>query len=291
MGIYVGYGLIAVGGLAGGYLCRRKKGGLPLAKYLPVIGIAALLCLALAVLEGGDSGAVKELTRQELGDQQIPLLLDAEEMADKADYPVTVQEQKLTKKQKQELLEAAVEELEQQIFGENRETQVISGNLPLMDSLMGGRVQAAFTFWPGDVIDTEGVIHWEYFKQEEPLVQVHALLECQEEELIHEFYLQLERPPMSESESFYAALEEQLKQQNEKTGTKQFVLPTAVSGRELAWYQAAERSHYKPLLLGAAGVLVHYLAGKSKKERPKALLFKSGFLSRAWLRRGWRRPP
>lgn len=269
MGIYIAYGLLSMAGLAGWCLCKRKKGELPMVKYLPVVGIAALLCLGVAVLEGGDGGRVKELPRQELGDQQVSLLLDAKELADKADYPVIVEEQKLTEGQKQELMEAAARELEEKIFGEAQESQIVSENLSLMDSLQEGRVQVAFTFWPGDVIDTEGVIHWAYFKEEEPLVQVNAFLECQEAEMIHEFYLQLQRPPLSETESFYEALEEQLKQQNERTDTDRFLLPEEVSGRELAWYEVKERSHWKPLLLGAVGILVHYLAGKSKKERKK----------------------
>lgn len=269
MGIYIGYGVISVAAFAGWYLCRRRKKELPFVKYLPVFGAASLLCFILAVLDGDGSETVEKVMRPELGDQQIALLMDVEGMMDQEDYTVTVREQKLSERQKQQLMEAAVEELEQSIFQEQGESQIVSENLSLPDTLQGGRVQAAFTFWPGDVIDTEGVIHWEYFDAGEPLVQVSALLECQEAEIIHEFYLQLERPPLSESEAFYEELEEELKQQNERTDTEQFLLPSEVQGRRLAWYEMQEKSHWKPLLVGAVGILVHYLAGRSRKERKK----------------------
>lgn len=269
MGVYMGYGMMAVAGFLGWYLCKRKKRRPPLAGYLPVLGAVGFLCLILAILEGsfGGSGMVEELPRQELGDQQITLLLDVGGAANKEDYPITVEEQKLTEAQKKALMEAAVQELELELLGEQKDA--VSVNLSIPDTLQSGRVQAALTFWPGDVIDGEGVIHWEYFDEKEPLVQVSALLECQDTELIHEFYLRLERPVLSERESFYAGLKEQLSKENQRMDTSRFVLPTEVLGTPVEWYQEQEQAHWKLLLLGMVGVLIHYIVGKSKRDQKK----------------------
>lgn len=270
MGICLGYGLVSAVGLAGWYLCRRRgKKGL-LIGYLPVMGIVALLCLAVAALEGGGEGgkeAIGTLPRQESGDQQVELFMDANGLAEKGDYTVLVQEQKLTEAQKQKLLEAAAEELEKRLLEDQEKDQVVSKNLSVPSALQAGRVLVSLTFWPGDLIDIEGVIHWEYFDESDPLVQVSALLECQETEMIHEFYLQLERPSMSESGEFYAKLDEKLKEQNEKTDTKELILPTEVSGVSVMWYMPKEQLHWKVLLLGIIGILAHYVAGRAKKEQ------------------------
>lgn len=112
---YIGYSLMSIAGFAGWYLCKRKGTGGALAGYLPVLGAISLLCLAVAVWEGRDagSGAVTELERQESGDRQVTLLLEADGQSERTSYPVTVEEQKLTEAQKRQLLEAAVTELEE----------------------------------------------------------------------------------------------------------------------------------------------------------------------------------
>lgn len=269
MELYIGYTMMSIAGFAGWYLCKKKKGGLSLAGYLPILGAVSLLCLAVAVWEGrgGDSGKVTELARPESGDQQVTLLLEADGETDRTSYPITVEEQKLTEAQKRQLLEAAITQLEECILGGRGGSPVISADLDIPDVLQEGRVQAVFSFSPGDVIDAEGVIHWENYNEEEPLVQVSVLLECQEAELFHEFYLQLERPPMSESESFYRDLKDQLQLQNQRTATDRFALPKEVQGTQIAWYQEPETFHWRVLLVGIIGILVHYIAQKSKKER------------------------
>ncbi len=266
---YIGYSLMSIAGFAGWYLCKRKGTGGALAGYLPVLGAISLLCLAVAVWEGRDagSGAVTELERQESGDRQVTLLLEADGQSERTSYPVTVEEQKLTEAQKRQLLEAAVTELEEYMQKGQEEDLVVSSDLMIPDVLQEGRVLAAVSFWPGDVIDTKGVIHWEYFEEEEPLVQVGVLLECQEAELYHEFYLQLERPPLDDSQRFYAELKEQLQQQNQQTDTDRFALPREVQGAAVAWYQEQEQDHWKILLLGVIGILIHYMVKRSGRER------------------------
>lgn len=266
---YIGYSLMSIAGFAGWYLCKRKKSGGPLAGYLPVLGAVSLLCLSVALWEGRSpgSGEVTELARQESGDRQVTLLRKTDGRQEGTSYPVTVEEQRLTEAQKRQLMEGAIAELEELMLGGQEGEPVISGNLAVPKVLQEGRVQAAYSFYPGDVIDTEGVVHWAYFKEQEPLVQVTVLLECQEAELYHEFYLHLERPPVSEEERFDEALAEQLRQQNQQTDTDRFALPREVLGRQVAWYQEEEAFHWKIFLLGVAGILIHYIAQRSKRER------------------------
>lgn len=267
MGMFVGYGFLAVAGLAGWYACRRRGARPPMAAYFPIIGVTGLLCLAVAAVEGmgGTGGSrVEALPRQEFGEQQITLYMEADGVAEKGAYQVTVEEQQLSEAQKQEFLDAAAEELERLLSGEGEE---ISADLTVPSTLQDGRVEAAVTFWPGQVIDAEGVIHWENFEEENPLIKVSSLLECQEAEMFYEFYLNLKRPPMSHEEMFYEGLREQLQEQNGKTGTDSFALPTQVSEVPVTWYQEEEQMHWKLLLLGGVVILAHYIAGRAKREK------------------------
>ena len=95
-----------------------------------------------------EGGYLKQISRNGpgRGQEEKHILVDAEGILEQYPMKVQVEEKKLTRKQKQEYLDRAKEELDQEILGDNPSLEAVSQSLYLPEVLQEGAVEAEYRF-------------------------------------------------------------------------------------------------------------------------------------------------
>ncbi len=268
------YGLLTLLCLGSFLYLKKKRPGWKYRHFLLIGAATGALCLLTAATEGLDSPKQEELASLERnpagqGDREVQLWLKAEELGEEYRYGVTVEEQKVTAREAEELFDAAREELEREILGENTSADEISSDLKVPALLAEGAVEVDMTFDPYELVSPEGVISWEALTEDTALVKATARLSCQDYEALHEFYLRLVPLPLTGEESVLKEVEHQLAKENESSGQSTLTLPREADGVALKWSLPRESEHLKVLLLGAVLAVAWYVYGREKQDRQK----------------------
>lgn len=267
-----GYGVLVLGSIVLGIYLKRKGRG-QFRFYLRGAALLGTVCFAVAIWEQWEEGTkdqLEVLKRNEagLGSQEIRLSLDAESLLQEYPYPITVEEQQLTKEEIKSLFIEAEKELERLILGKNLSLDEISSDLYLPAGLMDGKVAASYYFDPYEMVTSDGKILWDQVREEKMLVKVTAELNCQGQQASHEFYICL-TPKKAKEERMLQEVGQMILSENQKQGQKYLQLPQEYEGTPLHWKQEPERSSLKLLLVGIAGMVFWYVYQKEKREREK----------------------
>ena len=139
--------LIAAGGCAAA-AWRFRKLGARKRLYEAALLLAAGFFLAAVFERMDEGGYLKQISRNGpgRGQEEKHILVDAEGILEQYPMKVQVEEKKLTRKQKQEYLDRAKEELDQMILGDNPSLEAVSQSLYLPEVLQEGAVEAEYRF-------------------------------------------------------------------------------------------------------------------------------------------------
>lgn len=269
----IGYGLLFLGSLSGFWYLKRKKLGMRYQKYLKGAVVTGFFCLIVAIWEQAvlRTEQIWFLERNKAGGgaAEVLLSLQAPGLLEQYAYPVTVEEQKLTRSEAEQIFENAEKELETFILGENESLEAVSGNLSLPGKLQRGAVEVACYFEPYELVDADGAILWENRKEDQDLVKVTAEMQCQEYQASHVFYLQLTPRELDETETFLKEVKDSLDLENQKEGETCVALPAEYNGTALKWQKERESYAGLVLLLGIIAMSARYVYSKEKAEREK----------------------
>lgn len=222
----------------------KKDGVLPfeterLAQVLLVLflgaGLTFLLQAAMAgktVLTGG-----YELQRPQEGQESYSQELQAQigEEAQTEQIEVVVNRRRYTEKEKKELLEQAIQELDTAILGENLSADEVRGKVVLPTSLFGDDVSIQWIQDPMDLLDAEGNIK-EDIPEKGTILQLKALLDCDGRAAIYECALHLYPPLYDEEEKLRRALQKEVEKADEQSAQERILrLPEEVDGKKVIW--------------------------------------------------------
>lgn len=266
-----GYSLLLLGSLAGCWYTKRKGCGLQYRKYLRAAVVIGVVCLGVSAWEQTalKPEPVQALKRGQAGTgtEEVLLSLDAKGVLKQYQYPVVVEEQRITGEETEQIFFLAGQELEKRILGENESLEAVSGDLSLPRTLQEGAVEVSYYFDPYELVASDGAILWENRKEDQNLVEVTAEMKCQEYQAVHSFYIQLLPREPEGAEALVKGVEEILARENQKEGEAYVKLPLEYEGVALNWQKDREMYAGKIFLLGTIILIAFYIFSKEKAER------------------------
>ena len=180
------------------------------------------------------------------------------------DIPLTIGERKYSREEIQEIFQGILENLEEQILGENKSLEEVRKDLDFADSFGNGTVTAVLSVDPPDYMDDNG-----HFLCEPPkegiLAAVKLTLKYENQEMIREFPVKLLPPERSELEEKALKLKAAAEKNGEKSReAEEVVLPDRWEGVPVRW-GIRENS---PLLAGflILAVGLWYLYGRDDRK-------------------------
>lgn len=233
----------------------------------------AVVLLMVVVLQDSGSRKVKnnQLERPGYGEgtleEQLAVQIEGETETELLN--VTIQEQKYTKEQVRQFLEAGRQTLEQELQGENDSLDEVRTNLYFPEALENGVVKVSWMAVPYGIIDDQGIIIGEP-EETGSIVEIQAVLSCQEQELVYETAVCVYPPALTEKEQFLKNLKEAISQADEKEAHLETLsLPAEVEGKALVWMEPGENLVSLFFLLTMTIPLCVYLQ-KDQKIHEKA---------------------
>lgn len=251
--------------LMGRYL---KKRGFQKSISQAVLALGAGCFMAGVLWQADGNGKVQERIARNppgLGQEEKDYLVNAEGILEQYPMKIQVEERRLTKKQKQECLEKAKQELDEVAAGGNASLEQVQQSLYLPETLQEGAVEAEYGFSDYEVFDSEGNLLGDLKKP--VLVEVTAELACQEERCLYSFFVRAVPREKSKQEVFADKLEGLIKQENGKTDAEYLLLPGELEGKSLSWEEQKENRSFIGVFLGLAGGAGIILAEKEKKKK------------------------
>ena len=121
------------------------------------------------------------------GEYEAELLLEVDGKGEEK-FSVFVPERRLTQKEEEGYLCAAIAEIEEGFQGENESLENITGAVLIQESYQQEHVQAEWEFSNSRLIDEEGVIKEVYLQGEKEIVEAMVLLTCEDSSQIYTFY-------------------------------------------------------------------------------------------------------
>lgn len=240
---------------------------------LLVLTVFVLVLLAVIAFSHSGSREVKNNQLERPGyrggsrEEQLAVRIEGE--AETELLTVTVQEQKYTKEQVENYLEAGRQVLEQQILGQNVSLDEVRTNLYFPDTLENGAVKVSWLTYPYGMIDDQGIITGEP-EDAGSIVEIQAVLSCQEQELVYETAVCVYPPILTEKEQFLKKLKETIIQTDKKEAHLEVLsLPEEMEGKILVWLEPGENLVPLFLILTVIMPLCVYIQ-KDQKIHEKA---------------------
>ena len=218
-----------------------------------------------------------KIKRQEPGEgsRDEEFILNVGETIKDYSYQITVEEQKLTKEEANELLLAAKDEIDHSFFGKNQagedETaRYVTADVNPRTVYQNGLVEAEWFFSDYQIVDEEGKIEQEELPEEGIFIETQVLLSCGEIEQEYQFGFRVYPRPLDEKAQLLKLIDNEIKKSQEKQGEEYLELPEEISGQKLSWEQPREHYGYKLVVLFAAALVLGKIAQREKeKEKQK----------------------
>lgn len=180
------------------------------------------------------------------GDRKEELTVQIIGAEDEEQMEVTVQERKYTDQEKQELLDAALDELDRVLPGENESLDKVRTALNFPVSMMEGAVAVSWMTMPYGVINEDGSV--KTAEDSGTLVEIQATLTCGGREAIYTACANVFPPELSEREQLRQSIQKEVAQADARESiTDVLTLPDDVDGKELIWKK--EKQNPVPALL------------------------------------------
>ena len=204
------------------------------------------------------------------GDYEQPLELMIEGYDEKFRYDVLVPEQRLSKKEEEQYLAAAVEEIFEEFPGENESINCIRKSVCIRESYQENRVAATWSFDDYKTVNLAGEVVAKELPEEGRLVRASVLLTCQDTMRQEEFYFRVFPVEKTAKEEIFWQIAQQIEEQAKTEEQAYLKLPENVENHQLAWQGQTDYTSEKLLLLGilfAAFVPFIEQSRRHEKER------------------------
>lgn len=201
---------------------------------------------------------------------QEQMQVEIEGIEDVQTILVDVPARTYTKKQANQLLEQAYQEVMQQYIGNNLSAEQISQSLVLAEKALNGQVKVRWEFDRYDLITTDGEIRKEHLGKEKELVNVTLTLSAGEYQRIEQFPIMVCRPPADSIESIRDSIQELVDKANKDTATDaELRLPEKLKDRSLIWIRDSEHQGEWLSFLGVITGVALYVGGKEEDKKNK----------------------
>lgn len=247
--------------------------------YLLWIGIGVSIFGYLIYAGTGSVEEMRVLGRPGYGegDRKEELSVQIEGEKEIQSVEVTVQERKYTEKEKEELLQSALVELEKILPGENRSLDEVRTNLTFPQHMENNAISIMWLTEPYGVLSENGSI----LKAEDEngtLVEITAILTCGEQEVIYTSYARVYPPLLSEQEKLRQMVQKEVTQADEAANhEEELKLPDSVNGKKLVWTKVSENPFPAILFLSILLVVCVYVQ-MDNEIRKKAVKRKTQLL-------------
>ena len=246
-----------------------------------ILAAATVICAA-ALYVSDNSGTVKKnekgetVLKREQGEEQTIHEMQVKIGESGADrkIEIPVSGKKYSTEEIRELFSDAGEKLEDLILGENQSLDEVRYDLDLISEIPGTGIQTAWETDNYDVIDIQGKIGSDGLPDTGTRVRLTARLSYGEEQAVHEFYVCVFPPLLSEDEQLVENLMEEVSLSDEKTKTEDYiVLPDSVDGKPVRWKYGTEKRAFAILVLGmGASCMLVVSSSQRKKEEEKRMI-------------------
>ena len=174
------------------------------------------------------------------GDRKEALNAQIEGEEEARQLEITVQERKYTDREKRQLLDDAVQELETALPGNNISLDEVRSDLNFPVSLENGAVKVSWVTVPYGIIGEDGKI-MQAAKEEGTLVSIQAVLTCGGQEETYESYAKVFPPVLSEKEQLYQSLPKEAERSDADGSHEETMeLPKQVDGKTVTWSKGSE---------------------------------------------------
>ena len=202
------------------------------------------------------------LQREAVGgkEQEIVLILDAEDILEDYSYELHIEPQKITKDEAAKLFEETKNTIEKD-FAE------IGKELPVKEKYCNGQVKVKWKFENREYIDVQGEIHWEEIPKDGCVCTAEVQLSCGDYEEVYRFPFRIYPIKKSQNEELLEKLEEYFYRQMSIEGEDKIQLPKEINSVSLQWEQ--EKSFYtlQVLILGVITLFLLKLGQKKENEQ------------------------
>lgn len=199
------------------------------------------------------------------GEYEAELILEIDE-TENTEWIVTVPEQRLTREEEETLLSGAIAEIEAEFAGENKSLENIKDKVNMRSGYQDGKVIAEWEFSNHGLITESGFIDEDAMEAESEMVEAKVHLDCEDSELIYEFYFIVCKQEKSEEELLYEKLNQFISENGKAEGTEFLRLPTELEGHSLVW---KNKESHLPLRVFILGMVVVMLLPALEAEREK----------------------
>lgn len=252
-----------------GYVVSRQRGE----KKWKDIFLATIAVCLLALLAGymeAQNAVLTEdgnLLRRQTGDgnYETELLLQVDGVQEYS-FAVEVPEQTLSATEEEKYLDEALNEIEEELKGENSSLEEIRKPLILRDSYQDNLVMADWSFDVRDIVDASGKILPLADGNGGTVVVATVELQCGLSSVEKSFSMRVFGEEISEEERIKKAIEEMILTNGSENGTEVLLLPKELWGHQLKW---STKESNLPLQILFLGMLVVCLLPELEKERAK----------------------
>lgn len=218
------------------------------------------VCLAVYV-SGGKDAATQLLKRPGYGEgdkkEALTVQVEGEEKAQQ--FEVTVQERKYTDREKQELLDRAIQELDELLPGGNETLDEVYENLYFPQSMEDGAVTVSWSTIPYGVIGEDGTLR-DPEDENGTLVEIQGTLACGGKEATYTARAKVFPPKLSEQEQFRRSIRKEVELADaSESHEEELKLPERVEGKTLIWRKASENPAPAVLVLTFVLAVAVYL--------------------------------
>jgi len=212
-----------------------------------------------------------ELYRREVGEGEYEAQLMLEiDGTQETEFIITVPEQRLTSKEEEAFLLAAIEELEQEFAGTNLSLEEVRSAVEIRENYQEGRVQAQWQFSNHKLVEPNGDINEDALEENAEVVEAKVFLTCEDSSLIHEFGFVVCKREKGEEEIFFEKLNQFISQDGKREGEEVLRLPASMEGHSLDWTEQKSKLPTQILLIGIVIILLIPMVEKEReKERQK----------------------
>ncbi|MDO4343552.1 MAG: type II secretion system F family protein [Eubacteriales bacterium] len=210
-----------------------------------------------------------ELARPSKGEgerrQELLAQIGDEEYTEKIE--LLLAERKYTAQEKQELLKAAIKEIEEVLLGDNPSADEVREKVNLPEELQEGRVKVQWGQDPAGLLDEDGYIK-EELEEDGSLLQLKALLDCEGQEAIYECALHLLPPVYDEAGKLGVYLKKEVEKADQESAEKDKIqLPESIDGRRIIWKIPGSSGAGICLMLTAAAAIAVWMGRKREVEK------------------------
>ena len=180
----------------------------------------------------------------------------------------------MTQRKSKKIFTDAGQELEKLILGKNKSLDDVRYDLNLAAEVPGTGIQVAWETDNYEVVDMQGHLGKEVLSDSGIQVRLTAKLSYGEEQAVHEFYVCVFPPMLSEDEQLMEDLREEISLSDEKTKTEDYlILPDSVDGKPIRWKYGTQTRAFAILILGLGGsCMLVVSASQRKKEEEKKVM-------------------